>query len=160
MTGGGYAEYCKAPALQCLPLPRGFSFVEAAALPEVLFTTWNSMVWLGRLAETESVVIQGGTSGVGLAAIQIAKQLYGATVFTTSGSEEKLEVCRSYGADHAISYPQHPVEDSEGRWRKRDRDRARRRLQAGPLRGFVVTGRSESAVSGELNHRAKSAFRR
>jgi NADPH2:quinone reductase len=104
VTGGGYAEYCKAPALQCLPLPKGFSFAEAAALPEVLFTTWNSMVWLGRLAEGESVVIQGGTSGVGLAAIQIAKQLYGATVFTTSGNAEKLAVCRSYGADHALSY--------------------------------------------------------
>lgn len=104
VTGGGYAEYCKAPALQCLPLPKGYSFAEAAALPEVLFTTWNSMIWLGRLAEGESVVIQGGTSGVGLAAIQIAKQLYGATVFTTSGNAEKLDVCRSYGADHAVSY--------------------------------------------------------
>jgi len=104
VTGGGYAEYCKAPALQCLPLPKGFSFVEAAALPEVLFTTWNSMVWLGRLAAGEKVMIQGGTSGVGLAAIQIAKQLYGASVFTTSGTAEKLEVCRTYGADHALSY--------------------------------------------------------
>lgn len=104
VTGGGYADYCKAPALQCLPLPKGYSFVEAAALPEVLFTTWNSMVWLGRLAEGEAVMLQGGTSGVGLAAIQIAKQLYGATVFTTSGTAEKLDVCRAYGADHALSY--------------------------------------------------------
>ena len=70
-NGGGYAEYCAVPAVQCLPIPSGMDFIHAAALPEVFFTAWNNVVWLGRLAEGETLLVQGGTSGVGLAAIQV-----------------------------------------------------------------------------------------
>jgi NADPH:quinone reductase-like Zn-dependent oxidoreductase len=75
VTGGGYAEYCRVPALQCMPIPRGYDFVRAAALPEVLFTSWNNVILLARLSEGESILVQGGTSGVGMATIQIAKLL-------------------------------------------------------------------------------------
>lgn len=104
VTGGGYADYCAAPALQCLPLPRGFTFMEAAVLPEVLFTAWNNIIWLGRLAQGESMLMQGGTSGVGMAGIQIAKLLRNARVFATAGSVEKLGICREIGADGAVDY--------------------------------------------------------
>lgn len=103
-NGGGYAEICAVPALQCLPLPDGFSFAEAAALPEVFFTAWNNVIWLGRLAEGETLLVQGGTSGVGMAAIQIAKQLRGARVIATAGSAEKRAVSLEIGADFAIDY--------------------------------------------------------
>lgn len=104
VNGGGYAELCCVPAVQCMPVPTGFSFVEAASLPEVYFTAWNNVIWLGRLAEGESLLVQGGTSGVGMAAIQIARKLRNATVFATAGTEEKLAVCREIGAQVAISY--------------------------------------------------------
>ncbi len=104
VTGGGYAEYCAVPALQCLPLPAGFSFLQAAALPEVFFTAWNNIIWLGHLAEGETMLFQGGTSGVGIAAIQIAKQLRRAKVFATAGTAEKRAVCMSIGADGAVDY--------------------------------------------------------
>lgn len=103
-NGGGYAEFCAVPASQCLPLPDGFSFAEAAALPEVFFTAWNNVIWLGRLAEGETLLVQGGTSGVGMAAIQIAKQLRGARVIATAGTAEKRAVSLEIGADYAIDY--------------------------------------------------------
>ena len=103
-NGGGYAEYCTVPALQCLPIPEGFGFVEAASLPEVFFTAWNNVFWLGHLAEGESLLVQGGTSGVGMAAIQLAKALRRSPVYATAGSDEKCRVCRDIGADAAINY--------------------------------------------------------
>lgn len=103
-NGGGYAEYCVVPAVQCMPVPRGFSFVQAASLPEVFFTAWNNIIWLGRLAQGETLLIQGGTSGVGLAGIQIAKVLRGATVIATAGTEEKRQVCLDTGATAAFDY--------------------------------------------------------
>ncbi|CAH1651952.1 NAD(P)H-quinone oxidoreductase [Chelatococcus asaccharovorans] len=103
-NGGGYAEYCAVPALQCLPVPRGLTFVEAASLPEVYFTAWNNIIWLARLARGETLLIQGGTSGVGLAGIQIARHLRDATVIATAGTEEKRRVCVETGAHHAIDY--------------------------------------------------------
>lgn len=103
-NGGGYAEFCAVPAGQCMPLPSGYGVVEAAALPEAHFTAWNNVMWLGRLAEGETLLVQGGTSGVGMAAIQTAKQLRGARVIATAGSDAKLETCRAIGADLAVSY--------------------------------------------------------
>jgi NADPH2:quinone reductase len=103
-NGGGYAEFCAVPALQCLPIPKGAGFVEAAALPEVFFTAWNNVIWLGRLAEGETLLVQGGTSGVGMAAMQIAKLLRRARVIATAGTAEKRDVCRSIGADAAFDY--------------------------------------------------------
>lgn len=104
VNGGGYAEFCLVPALQCMPVPRGFTYVQAASLPEVYFTAWNNVIWLARLAEGESLLVQGGTSGVGMAAIQIARTLRNATVYATAGSPEKLKVCRDIGAHAAVSY--------------------------------------------------------
>ncbi|WP_207418906.1 NAD(P)H-quinone oxidoreductase [Roseomonas haemaphysalidis] len=104
VAGGGYAEYCVAPAAQCMPLPRGFTFAQAATLPEVFFTAWNNVIWLGRLAEGETLLVQGGTSGVGLAAMQIGKQLRGATVLATSSSAAKRAVCLEMGADAVVDY--------------------------------------------------------
>ncbi len=103
-NGGGYADYCLVPAVQCMPIPRGLTFVEGASLPEVFFTAWNNIIWLGRLAEGERLLIQGGTSGVGMAGIQIARSLRNATVYATAGSEEKREVCRGIGAAAAFDY--------------------------------------------------------
>ncbi|MBN8944049.1 MAG: NAD(P)H-quinone oxidoreductase [Rhizobiales bacterium] len=103
-NGGGYAEYCVVPAPQCLTIPRGSSFVEAAALPEVFFTAWNNVIWLGRLGQGETLLVQGGTSGVGMAAIQIARLLRGARVVATAGTEEKRAVCRTIGADVVVDY--------------------------------------------------------
>jgi NADPH2:quinone reductase len=104
VNGGGYAEFCSVPAVQCMPMPHGLTFAEAASLPEVFFTAWNNIIWLGRLAHGESVLIQGGTSGVGLAGIQIARQLRDATVIATAGTAQKRQVCLEAGAHHAIDY--------------------------------------------------------
>jgi NADPH2:quinone reductase len=104
VAGGGYADYCAVPAVQCMPVPCGLSFAQAAALPEVLFTCWNSVIWLGRLGEGESILIQGGTSGVGMATIQIAKLLREATVFATASSPEKRAICEELGADATFDY--------------------------------------------------------
>lgn len=103
-NGGGYAQYCTVPAVQCLPVPKGLSFAEAASLPEVFFTAWNNLIWLARLEEGESLLIQGGTSGVGLAGIQIARILRKATVYVTAGTEEKRGVCTDLGAAAAVDY--------------------------------------------------------
>jgi putative PIG3 family NAD(P)H quinone oxidoreductase len=101
--GGGYAEYCTTPAAFCLPIPKGLSPLEAASLPENFFTVWNNLFDRGRLKCGEKVLIHGGSSGIGLTAIQLAKQI-DATVFTTVGSDDKAAYCRSLGADHAINY--------------------------------------------------------
>ena len=103
VAGGGYAEYCVAPAPQVLPWPAGLSAVEAAALPETYFTVWTNLFRIGRLAEGETVLIHGGASGIGTTAIQIARAI-GATVYTTAGTDEKCQACRDLGATEAINY--------------------------------------------------------
>jgi NADPH2:quinone reductase len=103
VAGGGYAELCVAPVAQCLPVPKGWSDVEAASLPETFFTVWSNVFDRGRLQKGETLLIQGGTSGIGVTAIQIAKAM-GATVIATAGSDDKCEACRKLGADHAINY--------------------------------------------------------
>jgi putative PIG3 family NAD(P)H quinone oxidoreductase len=103
LAGGGYAQYVAVPALQCLPLPQGLTMVEAAALPETLFTCWTNLIDGGHLKAGETVLIHGGSSGIGTTGIQLAKAL-GATVFVTAGSPEKCEACRKLGADLAIDY--------------------------------------------------------
>jgi NADPH2:quinone reductase len=103
LTGGGYAEYCVAPAGQCLPVPAGLSFAEAAALPETYFTVWSNVFDRARLAPGESLLVQGGTSGIGVAATQLAAAL-GNTVYATAGSDQKCAACRELGAKRAINY--------------------------------------------------------
>jgi putative PIG3 family NAD(P)H quinone oxidoreductase len=103
LAGGGYAECVPVPALQCLPIPHGLSMIEAAALPETLFTCWTNLIDGGCLKEGETVLIHGGASGIGTTGIQLAKAL-GATVFVTAGSAEKCGACRRLGADLAIDY--------------------------------------------------------
>ncbi len=103
VAGGGYAELCIAPVGQCLPVPNGFSDVEAASLPETFFTVWSNVFERAYLAKSETLLIQGGSSGIGVTAIQIAKAL-GATVIVTAGSDEKCAACLALGADHAINY--------------------------------------------------------
>ncbi len=103
-NGGGYAQFCSVPAEQCMPIPRGLSYVEGASLPEVFFTAWNNIIWLARLAQGETLLIQGGTSGVGMAATQVARQLRNATVIATAGTSEKRQACLDIGAQHAIDY--------------------------------------------------------
>ncbi len=105
VPGGGYAEYCTTPAGFCLPLPDGLSMLEAASLPENYFTVWHNVFERGRLAPGESILIHGGSSGIGLTAIQLAKA-WGATVYTTVGKDDKAAFCRSMGADHVINYRQ------------------------------------------------------
>ena len=101
--GGGYAEYCAAPAGFCLPIPDGLTLREAAGVPENFFTVWYNVFDRVHLAAGESILIHGGTSGIGLTAIQLAKA-FGATVFATAGSAEKVAFCTTMGADHAIDY--------------------------------------------------------
>ena len=103
VAGGGYAELCVAPVGQCLPVPAGFTDIEAASLPETFFTVWSNVFERAYLAKGETLLIQGGSSGIGVTAIQIAKAL-GATVIVTAGSDEKCAACRALGADHAINY--------------------------------------------------------
>jgi NADPH:quinone reductase len=103
LAGGGYSEYAAVPAVQCLPLPDGLSMVEAAALPETLFTCWTNLVDGGHLAAGQTVLIHGGSSGIGTTGIQLAKGL-GARVLVTAGSAEKCAACLKLGADLAIDY--------------------------------------------------------
>jgi NADPH2:quinone reductase len=103
VAGGGYAEFCAAPVGQCLAVPAGLSLVEAASLPETFFTVWSNVVDRAGLQAGETLLIQGGTSGIGVTAIQMAKAL-GAKVIATAGSDEKCAACLSLGADHAINY--------------------------------------------------------
>jgi NADPH2:quinone reductase len=103
VAGGGYAERCVAPAGQCLPVPHGLSDVEAASLPETFFTVWSNVFDRALLQAGEVLLVQGGTSGIGVTAIQMAKAL-GATVIATAGSDDKCAACLALGADHAINY--------------------------------------------------------
>jgi putative PIG3 family NAD(P)H quinone oxidoreductase len=103
LAGGGYAEYAVAPAPQCQPIPRGLDPLRAAGLPEVMFTVWTNVFERGRLVEGESVLIHGGSSGIGTAAIQLARAR-GARVFATAGSEEKCRACERLGAERCINY--------------------------------------------------------
>lgn len=102
-TGGGYAELCVVPLGQCLPVPAGLRMVEAAALPETFFTVWSNIFDRGHLRSGETLLVHGGSSGIGVTAIQLAKA-FGATVLATAGSEEKCDACRELGADFAINY--------------------------------------------------------
>ena len=103
VTGGGYAEYCPAAARLCLPLPKNYEMVQAAALPETFFTVWHNVFQRARLRSGESLLVHGGTSGIGTTAIQLAKA-FGATVFITAGGGAKCLACRDLGADYAIDY--------------------------------------------------------
>lgn len=103
VQGGGYAEYCAAPLKQCLPVPNGLSPIEAASLPETFFTVWSNVFDRARLAAGETLLVQGGTSGIGVTAIQLAKAL-GHRVFATAGSEEKARACEALGAERGINY--------------------------------------------------------
>ncbi len=103
VQGGGYAEYCAAPVRQCLPVPRGLTLVQAASLPETFFTVWSNVFDRARLAEGETLLVQGGTSGIGVTAIQMAKAL-GHRVFATAGSDEKCRACERLGAERGINY--------------------------------------------------------
>jgi NADPH2:quinone reductase len=103
VSGGGYAEYCAAPEGQCLPVPPNLSLVEAASLPETFFTVWSNVFERGGLKSGESLLVHGGSSGIGVAAIQLARTL-GATVYVTAGNEEKCSFCEELGAAKAINY--------------------------------------------------------
>ena len=103
VAGGGYAEWCTVPVGQMLPVPAGFSDIEAAALPENFFTVWSNVFDRGRLAAGEWLLVQGGTSGIGVIAIQLAKA-FGAKVIATAGSADKCRRCVELGADHAVDY--------------------------------------------------------
>ena len=106
VSGGGYAQWCVAPIGQCLPVPDGLTDVQAASLPETFFTVWSNLMDRGRLGAGETVLIQGGTSGIGVTAIQLAKAM-GARVFATAGSDDKCAACLALGADAAINYKTH-----------------------------------------------------
>ncbi|MDE2906540.1 MAG: NAD(P)H-quinone oxidoreductase, partial [Acidobacteriota bacterium] len=103
LTGGGYAEYCLAPAPQCLPIPAGVSLVDAAALPEAYATVWTNVIDRGRLEAGESLLVHGGSSGIGTVAIQLAR-LFGARIFATAGTPAKCAACVALGAERAIDY--------------------------------------------------------
>ena len=103
VAGGGYAEYCVAPAPQCLPVPRGMDPIAAAAIPETFFTVWTNVFERGRLKAGESLLVHGGASGIGTTAIQLARA-FGARVFATAGSSEKCAACERLGAERAINY--------------------------------------------------------
>ena len=103
VSGGGYAEYCTAPAPQCLPVPKGLSMLEAAGLPETYFTVWTNVFQRGGLKSGETLLIHGGSSGIGTTAIQLARE-FGARVFTTVGNDEKAKICSELGAERVINY--------------------------------------------------------
>ena len=103
VAGGAYAQWCVVPVAQCLPIPGSLSDVEAASLPETFFTVWSNVFDRGGLQSGETLLVQGGGSGIGVTAIQLARA-FGATVLVTAGSDEKCAVCLSLGAQHAINY--------------------------------------------------------
>ena len=103
VAGGGYAEYCTVPEGQCLMIPENLSFAEAASLPETFFTVWSNVFDRGKLAPGETLLVHGGSSGIGVAAIQLAKA-WGASVYVTAGTEEKCSFCEKLGAEKAINY--------------------------------------------------------
>ncbi|WP_339324595.1 NAD(P)H-quinone oxidoreductase [Paenibacillus sp. FSL W8-0194] len=104
VNGGGYAEYAVMPADRAMKIPESFTFAEAAAIPEVFLTAYQTLFWIGKLRENESVLIHAGASGVGTAAIQLAKKLRNAKVIVTAGSRQKLDFCQKLGADVLINY--------------------------------------------------------
>jgi NADPH2:quinone reductase len=110
VAGGGYAAFCAAPVVQCLPVPQGWSDVEAASLPETAFTVWSNVFDRGRLVSGETLLVHGGSSGIGVMAIQMAKAM-GATVVVTAGSDDKCQACLKLGADHAINHRTQVFED-------------------------------------------------
>ena len=138
VNGGGYAEFCVAPAVQCMPVPRGLSFTEAASLPEVFFTAWNNLVWLAGLKSGETLLVHGGTSGVGMAGIQIATQLCGARVLATAGSDEKRAICVATGAAAAFDY--------RGTW-----DEEIRQLTGGTGVDVILDGQAGPATQRQLD---------
>jgi NADPH2:quinone reductase len=103
VTGGGYAEFTAVPEGQCLPLPENFSYVEAASLPETFFTVWSNVFDRGKLGRNETLLVHGGSSGIGVAAIQLAKA-WGSSVIITAGSQDKCAYCEQLGADKVINY--------------------------------------------------------
>jgi NADPH:quinone reductase len=111
LTGGGYAECAVAPAVQCLPIPEGLSMQEAASLPETFFTVWLDVFDLGALRKGETLLVHGGSSGIGVTAIQLA-HAFGSPVFVTAGSERKCAACRDLGASAAINYRMEDFEES------------------------------------------------
>lgn len=119
ITGGGYAEYCAVPQGQCLPVPQGLSFAEAASLPETFFTVWSNVFDRGKLMPGETLLVHGGSSGIGVAAIQLAKA-WGSPVYVTAGTETKCSFCETLGAEKAINYR---VEQFKDVIRKRTADR-------------------------------------
>ena len=110
-NGGGYAEYCVVPATQCLPWPKGYDAIRAGALPETFFTVWANLFDIGRLSAGETVLVHGGTSGIGTTAIQLARA-FGARAYATAGSREKCDACVRLGADAAINYKEADFADS------------------------------------------------
>ena len=106
VSGGGYAQFCVAPAAQCLPVPKGLTDIEAASLPETFYTVWSNVFERARLQAGETFLVQGGSSGIGVTAIQMAKA-FGATVIATAGSDDKCVACQKLGADHTINYKTH-----------------------------------------------------
>lgn len=113
-NGGGYAEYCAVPATQCLPWPAGYDAGTAAALPETYFTVWANVFGHGALKAGESILVHGGTSGIGVTAIKLARAM-GATVYATAGSDEKCEACVSFGATAAVNYRSEDFADAIAR---------------------------------------------
>lgn len=123
VSGGGYAEYCVAPVAHCLPVPQGLSLIEAAALPETFFTVWSTVFDQANAQTGESLLVHGGSSGIGVTAIQLAKA-FGMTVYATAGSAAKCQACLDLGADAAMNY--------------RDEDFVERILQLSQARGVDV----------------------
>jgi tumor protein p53-inducible protein 3 len=111
VNGGGYAEFVVMPAERAMEIPESFSFKEAAAIPEVFLTAYQTLFWIGKLQKQETVLIHAGASGVGTAAIQLAKQLCAAKVIVTAGSKSKLDYCRELGADVLINYKEQSFDD-------------------------------------------------
>lgn len=109
LQGGGYADYCVAPAALCLPVPDGWNLVEAASLPEALFTVWSNVFMRAAIAPGESLLVQGGASGIGTAAIQLATA-FGHEVYATAGNDEKCRACEALGARRAVNYRQEDFE--------------------------------------------------
>lgn len=103
VTGGGYAQYCVAPAAQCLPVPKGLSLIQAAALPETYFTVWSNVFDRGRLSSGETLLVHGGASGIGTTAITLARA-FGHTVYATAGSDERVQAIEALGCTHGINY--------------------------------------------------------
>ncbi|WP_068676660.1 NAD(P)H-quinone oxidoreductase [Oceanobacillus sp. Castelsardo] len=111
VNGGGYAQYAVMPANRALKIPGNFSFAEGAAIPEVFLTAYQTLYWIGKLKQHETVLIHAGASGVGTAAIQLAKQISEAKVIVTAGSKEKLEFCKQLGADKVINYKEQSFDE-------------------------------------------------